>query len=174
MAAGTPDIVARFYHDDGRFPNNGSLPLIIFRSVLAGNPIDPRRFERLFSDNGWPAAWRNGLYDFHHYHSTAHEVLGIYRGRVTCRFGGPGGDLIEARAGDVVVIPAGVAHCNCNQTADFQTVGTYPSGQSPDMKTGRPGERPQTDANIVKVPLPASDPVFGADGPLIMHWSATF
>jgi len=35
---------------------------------------------------------------------------------------------------------------------------------------GRAGERPQADANIARVPLPAGDPVFGRAGPLREQW----
>ena len=31
--------------------------------------------ERRFEENGWPPAWRDGIYDFHHYHSQGHEAL---------------------------------------------------------------------------------------------------
>jgi uncharacterized protein YjlB len=40
-----------------------------------------------------------------------------------------------------------------------------------DMNDGSPGERPLTDDNIRKVPLPAADPVMGAAGPLTHCWN---
>lgn len=165
-----PEYVSRIFHDDGIFPNNSPLPLIILNSPLQSSAITPELFERIFTDNGWPAAWRNGLYDFHHYHSTAHEVLGVYLGWVRACFGGPGGETLEAHKGDVIVIPAGVSHCNMSQSSDFRVVGGYPAGQPWDMMYGKSGERPQADLNISQVAIPLTDPVFGSRGPVLELW----
>jgi uncharacterized protein YjlB len=164
------EIITRLFLDDGRFPNNANLPLVVVKSALKNGEISPEQFETLFTGNGWPAAWRNGLFDFHHYHSTAHEVLGVYSGWVKGCFGGPGGEIFEARAGDVIIIPAGVSHCNKGQSADFSVVGAYPLGQPWDMKYGRDDERPRADTNISNVALPGADPVFGPDGPVLALW----
>lgn len=154
--------------DDGVFPNS-RLPVLIYRAVFA-RPTAPD-FERLFETNGWSSAWRNGLFSVHHYHSTAHEVLGVYSGKVTARLGGEGGVSVELRAGDVVVIPAGVAHKNDGATADFKVVGAYPVGTAPDMRYGKPGERPATDRRIAAVGLPRQDPVQGTWGTLVRVWT---
>jgi uncharacterized protein YjlB len=165
-----PEIISRLFKDDGRFPNNGNLPLVIFKSVLGADTVSPEQFEKTFTENGWPAAWRNGLFDAHHYHSSAHEVLGVYSGWVQGCFGGPEGEIFEAQAGDVIIIPAGVSHCNKGQSPDFKVVGGYPAGQSWDMKYGAPDDRPGADHNIRSVTTPDSDPFFGSDGPLINLW----
>jgi uncharacterized protein YjlB len=157
------------FADDGVFPNS-RLPVLVYRGVLAAPSA--AGFEQLFDGNGWSSAWRNGLYSVHHYHSTAHEVLGIYQGRVSARLGGPGGVTVTLQAGDVVVIPAGVAHKNDGASADFRVVGAYPAGTGPDMQYGKAGERPGTERNIARVPLPAGDPVRGAAGPLAALWRA--
>lgn len=162
--------VSRIFPDNSAFPNNKNLPLVILKSPLPEVRITPEHFEKLFNDNGWPAAWRNGLFDFHHYHSQAHEVLGVYSGWVRGCFGGPRGEIFKAEKGDVIIIPAGVAHCNKGQSADFMVVGAYPAGQPRDMLYGKPGERPQADSNISQVSLPTTDPVFGNDGLLIELW----
>lgn len=172
MHAGV-EIITRLFTDDGRFPNNANLPFVVMKCVFKNGSTSPEQFEELFTTNCWPAAWRNGLYDFHHYHSTAHEVLGVYSGWVTGRFGGPKGDVFEARAGDVIIIPAGVSHCNTGQSPDFRVVGAYPFGQSWDTKYGRADERPEADNNISSVALPGSDPVFGPDGPMMSLWHVT-
>ena len=87
-------------------------------------------------------AWRNGIYAHHHYHSTAHEVLGIVAGSVRVRLGGESGKTVELRAGDVVVIPAGVAHKSEGASPDLLVVGAYPGGKSPDMcRPGSAGAR---------------------------------
>jgi len=157
--------------DDGIFPNNNTLPLILMQLVFdptAKNLV--RAIEKTFHANAWGRSWRNGIYNFHHYHSTAHEVLGLYAGRVKAQFGGPDGQMVSAEAGDVIIIPAGVSHKNIEQSSDFRCVGAYPGGQSPDMQYGRPDERPQVDQNIGSVPFPKTDPVFGEDGPLLEIW----
>ena len=122
------------------FPNS-RLPVLIYRGVL--ETPDAAVFEQMFEANGWSSAWRNGLYSVHHYHSTAHEVLGIYGGRVTARLGGGRGTSVTLVAGDVVVIPAGVAHKNDGASADFRVVGAYPVGTSPDMQYGKAGRAPR-------------------------------
>src|SRR4051812_38674128 len=92
------------FTDDGAIPNS-RLPLLVYRDAV---PADPALIERIFAANRWPPAWRNGVYEFHHFHSVAHEVLGVARGEVSVLFGGPGGQVLTVKAGDVVVIPAGV------------------------------------------------------------------
>ena len=98
------------------------------------------------------------------------EVLGICRGRARVQFGGESGPVLDTSAGDVVVIPAGVAHKNMGASIDFMVVGAYPRGQTWDMNRGRPGERPRTDDNIRRVPAPPADPILGSGGPLMRLW----
>jgi len=140
----------------------------------AAAPANPSAIESLFDGNGWPAAWRNGVYPYHHYHSSAHEALGVYSGSATVRFGGPQGVTRTVRAGDVVVIPAGVAHKCLKASGDFRVVGAYPEGQSPDNCRGAPGERPAADRRIAALPDPVGDPVQGpgGDGALCRFWKA--
>jgi uncharacterized protein YjlB len=155
----------------GGVPNNPRLPLLVYRGVLETEGNDPAKScERLFTRHHWPAAWRNGVYDYHHYHTTAHEVLGIVRGEARVRFGGPDGRTVQVRAGDVVVIPAGVAHKNEGASTDLLVVGAYPKGQDWDICPAKPDERDCASANIAEVPLPEADPVYGSDGPLIAAW----
>jgi uncharacterized protein YjlB len=146
--------------DDGTFPGNPRPLLLYFRAV----PMDPAAIERLFTANEWPSAWRNGVYPYHHYHSTAHEVLGVYGGSATVQFGGSAGPAQTISAGDVVVIPAGVAHKCLESTSDFRIVGAYPVGQRWDMCYGKEGERPAADQNIAGVEEPGKDPVLGEGG----------
>lgn len=104
------------------------------------------------------------------YHSTAHEVLVVLSGSVEVQLGGPTGVTTRLNSGDAVIIPAGVAHKNLHASADFEVLGAYPDGQKWDLQYGAPGERPKADENIARVPLPAEDPFFGPDGPLLKHW----
>ncbi len=166
-----PDVVQENLKDDGVFPNNENLPLIVYRSALDLPARDSASaIETLFTRNRWQGTWRNGIYSFHHYHSTAHEVLGIYRGQARVQFGGENGVRLTVNRGDVVIIPAGVAHKNLGADSNFRVVGGYPSGQTWDMCYGKPDERPRADRNIASVALPDMDPVYGGNGPLCASW----
>lgn len=157
--------------DDRIFPNNATLPIVVYPGALDLPAQDPASaFESLFSANDWRGSWRNGIYSFQHYHSTAHEVLGVFSGTAKVQLGGENGIIQTVAAGDVVVIPAGVAHKNLVDSPDFGVVGAYPAGQHPDLCRGRAGERPEADQNIRRVPLPQKDPVYGRNGPLKIHW----
>ena len=70
------------------------------------------------------------------------------------------------------MIHAGVAHRRVNDADGFSCLGAYPDGQEYDMNYGREGERPGTDENIHKVPLPQYDPLYGIDGPLVLNWAS--
>lgn len=155
------------FADDGDIPNT-VLPVVIYRQAVAAP--DAEAMEALFDGNGWPSAWRYGVYDFHHYHSNTHECLGVARGSARLQLGGASGRAFEVRAGDVIVLPAGVGHCNLGSSADFLVVGAYPPGCSPDLMRGEADERPGADQRIAAVPLPATDPVCGQGGPLLEKW----
>jgi uncharacterized protein YjlB len=169
--AGDTKVSPYLLTDDGVFPNNANCPLLVYPQALALSSSDPAaRFESLFTQNHWPAAWRNGIYGFHHYHSSAHEVLGVFSGSARVQFGGENGIVLEVRACDVVVIPAGVSHKNLGASRNFGVAGAYPKGQKWDMQYGKPGERPAAEQRIARVPMPLADPVFGVEGPLCILW----
>ncbi|TCZ66859.1 cupin domain-containing protein [Roseicella aquatilis] len=153
-----------FLADDGTIPNNPRLPALLFRAAVP--PGDPAAAEALFARHGWPPAWRNGIYPWHHYHPDAHEALAIARGHVRVMLGGEGGQAVELSAGDVVVLPAGRGHRNLGASDDLLVVGAYPEGQSPSEYRGRPGEHDRAVARITQVPDPAREPVRGRPWPL--------
>lgn len=159
-----------YFKDDGAIPNNSRLPTVLYKKVLAFEQGDPAAVQQMFKRNRWTGSWVNGIYSYHHYHSTAHEVLAVTRGNATVQFGGEKGKALHMEAGDLVVIPAGVGHCLLESSPGFQVVGAYPDGQNWDLCTGDPGERPGVLRNIRSVPLPVFDPVTGAKEPLLVHW----
>ena len=158
------------FPDDGSIPNHPRLPLLVYRSGLEPGQRSASACRRRFRDQGWTGNWVNGIYSYHHYHSTAHEVLGVVRGSARVQFGGPEGEILDVRVGDVVVIPAGVGHCRQARSGGFQVVGGYAGGRSWDMNTGKSGERPQVLENIRELPNPETDPLYGPDGPLLEIW----
>jgi uncharacterized protein YjlB len=166
----SPSIETHLFADDGTVPNNPTLPLVLYRGALGTDGDLAARCEAMFEANGWPGSWRNGIYGDHHYHSTAHEVLGIARGSARVRIGGENGASVELRAGDVVVIPAGVAHKRESASADLLVIGSYPNGQRPDICRAEAGMHDTALANIARVALPACDPVTGAAAPLLDCW----
>ena len=156
----------------GAMPNNAALPLLLYRGVLSADGDAAAGFEALFQKNDWVVEWRaGGIYPFHHYHSTRHEAVGVARGTSRVRFGGEGGPVAEVYPGDVVVIPAGVAHKGEFASEDFLIVGAYPDVSiALDRGTGRAEDRARELRNISNVALPSRDPVFGSAGPLIANW----
>jgi uncharacterized protein YjlB len=155
------------FASDGRFPNS-PLPVLVYRGALAP---DADAMEQRFRSNGWANGWRNGIFPYHHFHSIAHEVLGIAAGEARVALGGPEGEVVTVRAGDVVVIPAGVAHCNQGQSPGLLVIGAYPGGAEYDLKRGEPAEYEAACRAAAAVPLPQSDPVQGA-GALLRLWGA--
>lgn len=167
------EVEGHVFPDDGLIPNNRKLPLVLYRRALALERLNSepeRAFEALFRSNGWRGVWIDGIYDYHHYHSTAHEVLGMAKGHAYVQFGGPQGIAAELKAGDAVVIPAGVGHCLI-EGRDFVAVGAYPEGQDWDLCQATEADRAKALENIPWVPLPKLDPVFGPAGPVLTLWT---
>jgi uncharacterized protein YjlB len=159
------------FEDDGTIPNS-ALPVLVYRGVA--DAYDASACEALFARNRWLNAWRDGIFPFHHFHSTAHEVLGIVSGSAAVVLGGPSeGRRFDVSAGDVLVLPAGTGHCNEGASDDLLVIGAYPDGMDWDLRRGDPAEHEEVLANIRGVPLPGSDPVLGAEGGLVEIWGAT-
>ncbi len=157
------------FEDDGQIPNS-ELPLLIYRDVFAEREEEGAAWlEEKFAANNWRNSWRNGIYDYHHYHSITHEVLGVYAGSGLLHLGGEQGQRVTVEAGDVIIIPAGVGH-KCLEDNGLKVVGAYPEGRSYDLKEGLKDERPEADENIAAVPLPATDPLYGKSGGLTDVW----
>lgn len=85
------EIIAKKLQDDGSFPNNNKFPLLLYKQAIQLKKGDAAIVEQVFEKNQWGNSWKNGIYNYHHYHSTAHEVLGIYQGEAEVQLGGPEG-----------------------------------------------------------------------------------
>jgi uncharacterized protein YjlB len=169
-------VAAHLLKPSGAVPNHPRWPLLVYPQAVEIAGDDPAAaFEHLFGANDWPAAWRNGVYPFHHFHTTAHEALGVYSGEVTVQFGGEGGVVVTAHPGDVIVLPAGVGHKKISSRGSLGIVGAYPAGQRADMNVAQDARATgsaKAFQAVARVPLPACDPVYGATGPLFEHWRA--
>jgi uncharacterized protein YjlB len=166
-------VIAHRLAASGGVPNHPHWPVLVYEGAIGIAGADPAAaFEALFDRNGWPAAWRNGIYPFHHFHCDAHEALGVYSGEVTAQFGGEGGVVVTARPGDVIVLPAGTGHKKLSSHGALGIVGAYPAGQQPDLCTPLLSNLKRSAAAVARVALPRLDPVCGEDGPLFHHWKS--
>ncbi|MEH6988203.1 cupin domain-containing protein [Cytobacillus firmus] len=153
--------------DDGQIPNNQDLPVIIYKAVFKEQPV---QIEAAFNRHQWTGSWMDGVYDYHHYHSNTHEVLGVKAGQATVLIGGDQGERLDISQGDVILLPAGTGHKKIESSPDFEVVGAYPGGTSPNMKKKDPSDRVQALAEINNVPVPQMDPVYGEEGPMLAEW----
>jgi len=150
--------------------SNPRLPVLVYRRLLpADAPAKARQFEAHFKESGWGGSWRDIIYDYAHFHATAHEALGIAKGEVTVELGGEKGERLHLTPGDLLVLPAGTAHRAVTRSDDLVVVGAYPRGQADyDMCTGDKCTR--AEEHIAETSLPNSDPFFGREGPLVHIW----
>jgi uncharacterized protein YjlB len=162
------------FASDGSVPNNPNLPFVIFRGAidLSGTPNPEEVIERVFRENGWGDMWRNGIYEYMHYHSMIHEVMGVARGRAKVLFGGAQGREVDIAQGDVVVLPAGTGHQSLWVSPDLVVIGAYPDSGRYDLCRGSKVEYTKAIETIPLVPLPTADPAYGEDGPLMRLWRA--
>jgi uncharacterized protein YjlB len=141
-------------------PNNDHFPVLLYRRLQVRLGADPAtRFEELFTRNGWPPQWRDGVYDFHHYHSTAHEVLGFAGGSARLMLGGENGREVVVRAGDVALclgarVTAGWRRGRISSSC------AYPPGQEWDICKQAPDDQ-EAVARMAALPFPPSEPVWG-------------
>src|SRR4051812_15288745 len=160
------------FSDDGFIPNNPFWPLVLYRSVLRlPRSMDPAAvWETVFENNGWGDTWRGEIYDYLHYHSRIHEVLGIARGSATVRIGGNKGRILKVEAGDALIIPAGTGHQSLKASRRFLAVGAYPPSGTYDECGPTAQEHERGVKSVRRVGRPRQDPVFGREGPLLSAW----
>lgn len=166
-AAHDPEAIQ--FSRNGWMPNNAHLPVLLYRGAIQSATHDAATvMEAVFQKHGWPARWRNGVYPFHHYHSTAHEVLGFARGHARLLLGGENGREVHVKAGDIALLPVGTGHCRIEAASDFLVVGAYPDGQDWDLCRTAPDSAALR--RIRTLSFPNSDPVAGANGPTTRLW----
>jgi uncharacterized protein YjlB len=159
------------FADDGLIPNN-ALPLLLYPAAIARESNNaPTAIAALMASRGWDGIWINGIYDYLHYHATVHEALAVAQGRARVRFGGDSGAELVLAAGDVAVLPAGTGHECVQASDDFVVVGAYPPGSRMEITRPTAAARVAAMNTIPEVPLPRTDPLYGADGPLVRIWS---
>ena len=162
--------LAIVFADDGLVPNN-PMPFLVYKGVVTLDSREPEAaIEKLFGANGWGDMWRNGIFDYLHYHATVHEALGVARGHARVRFGGDRGEEIDVAASDVAILPAGTGHQCLSASADISVVGAYPPGAKMHVTRPTPEDHRKALKTIPEVKLPKTDPVIGADGPLVKLW----
>ena len=159
------------FKDDGSIQTIRPCRLSAIGAPWTSGAAEPAAvFEVLFETNGWGGSWRNGIYNFLHYHPRTHEVLGIARGKARVRFGGAKGKLIELKAGDIVILPAGTGHQAIKASKDLLVVGAYPPLGKYEEYKGSAEEHAKAVRMVSKVRLPARDPAYGKKGPLKHLW----
>jgi uncharacterized protein YjlB len=145
-----------------RIPNNPRFPVVIYHGIDAA-AAGAGSARRLLAEHGWGGSWVDGVFDFHHFHSTSHEALAVVAGEATLELGGPQGESFDVAAGDVLVLPAGTGHRRASARAGFTVVGAYPAGQEDyDLLRGDdPAEVEGARQRIAALGPPPEDPVGG-------------
>lgn len=162
--------LAILFEDDGLVPNN-ILPFLVYQAAVQLDAKQPEQtIENLFETNNWGGTWRNGIYDYLHYHATVHEVLGVARGHAHVRFGGDRGQELDIKAGDVAILPAGTGHQCITASDDFCVIGAYPPGPRMEITRPTPENHAKALKTIPNVPRPPADPVTGKHGALMRLW----
>jgi len=160
--------------DNGTFPGS-KLPVLHYKKAIKVPFIFAgRKAKALFTKHNWTNTWRGGIYTYDHYHSNTHEAMAVIKCHTVLLLGGENGKHVHLEKGDVIVIPAGVAHKNLGKEKDVICIGGYPDGKDFDMNYGNAGERPGTDENIRSVPMPLTGPLYGEVDPLAKIWEAFY
>ena len=145
-----------------RIPNHPRFPVVVYRRVEAVHR-GAAAVRALFARHGWGGSWVDGVFDFHHFHSTSHEVLAVVEGAATLELGGPQGEAFGVAVGDVLVLPAGTGHRRATARDGFRVVGAYPAGQEHyDLLRGDDAaEVAAARERIAALPAPPEDPIGG-------------
>jgi len=167
-----PDILTVNLRSNKNFPNS-LLPVIIYKQACLLPQQKNKAAEIIrgvFLKNSWANSWKNGIYNFHHYHSTTHECMAVCSGTATVILGGPNGRRVTLAKGDIIIIPAGVGHKCSRFSKDFLCVGAYPQGKDYDINLGKAVEVKKAMTHIKKLGIPRKDPLYGKQGFLQSFW----
>ncbi|MGY4104662.1 cupin domain-containing protein [Ignavigranum ruoffiae] len=164
----TSKIETYYFKANQGIPNHPTLPVLFYPSAMTSK--SSAEVIDILAQHDWSNAWVDGILDQHHFHDNTHEVLMIQAGQANVQIGGPEGMSLQAKQGDVFVLPAGIGHKRLQASKDFKVIGAYPGGS--DYKMCYPTEpiAEATFEQIKKVALPGQDPVFGPEGPLLEYW----
>lgn len=162
-----PELTLYYFEKNGYIPNHPSLPVLHYKKAMKNNETN---IGKIFRSNNWGNCWINGVYDYHHYHSNSHEVLGIMKGSALLLLGGEAGSKLIVNEGDVLLLPAGTGHKKLSASPDFQIVGAYPNGQEYNVKKNTKEEMENAEDEIASAPFPEADPVYGEQGPMVKMW----
>lgn len=151
-------------------PNHPRWPALLM-PLAFGGAIEVDRVQTTYARHGWTGSWVWTVFDYHHYHPDAHEVLTVVQGSARLMLGGPQGGEHDVQSGDALILPAGFGHRRLQASTDFLVCGAYPTGQA-DYTTIRANipSSEQDQSLIDAVPCPTSDPIFGRNGPLLTFW----
>lgn len=162
-----------WFKENSPFPNH-PLPVIYYpealNDLLEKSEDGGEAVKELFKTNGYTNGWINGIHDYHHFHSNTPEVLGCVSGEAIVQLGGPHSDKVTFKKGDVILLPAGVAHKRLTASEDFSVVGGYPNGASPDMQLGDAVDYERVQKRSYDVPVPQTDPVSKNNGAVKEFW----
>ncbi|CAL8584681.1 hypothetical protein XPA_010267 [Xanthoria parietina] len=156
----------------GRIPNTSiqGKPLLIYHGAFRAGAGASRIASHLRSVGVVDPQWRYTMYSTSHFHSNTQEVLSVASGKAKLCFGGEENPhRVEAvmEQGDVMVVPAGVAHRLLeDMDGGFTMVGSYPKGSSWDMCYGKEGEDEKVKA-IEHLGWFDRDPIYGPAGPAL-------
>jgi uncharacterized protein YjlB len=167
-----------YYFTPTQHVPNSPLPVLIYRNVLQEAPSEEGMKAKIES-NRWIKGGTFKHYPAHHFHSVTHECYAAFKDSSRMLLGkGPldgraGGVEVGMNAGDIIVLPAGVSHCNLESEGDYTYVGLYPEGSPHWDNNWCKADQEETAtkaANARSVPVPDHDPIYGKDGPLCQIW----